>query len=67
VQQLVNTRFVTAEVMGISYYSEMMAKIAEYFRVHFSVILRLKDQTVTADSLSPLFTLLKKKKGREME
>lgn len=64
VQQLVNTRFVSQEVMEISYYSEMMAKIAEYCHVHFSTVPRLKDQTVTADSLSPLFKLLKKKVGK---
>lgn len=60
VQQLVNARFVSAEVLNIPYYAKMMAKIAEYCNFHFSSIPRLKDQTVTADSLSPLFRLLKK-------
>lgn len=46
--------------MAISYYAEMMAKIAEYCHARFSTVPRLKDQTVTADSLSPLFKLLKK-------
>lgn len=61
VQQLVNSRFVSAKVMEISYYADMMTKIAEYCRVHFSSVPRLKDQTVVADSLSPLFKLLKKR------
>ena len=61
VQQLVNTRFISAEVMNIPQYAEMMAKIADYCRIHFSTVPRLKDQTVTADSLSPLFKLLRKK------
>jgi hypothetical protein len=60
VQQLVNTRFIAQEVMEITYYANMMTKINEYCRNHFSVIPRVKDQTVTADSLSPLFKLLKK-------
>lgn len=61
VHELVNTRFVSTEVMAISYYAEMMAKIAEYRHSHLSTVPRLKDQTVTADSLSPLFKLLRKK------
>ena len=61
VQQLVNSRFISAEVYSIPFYAEMSSKVAEYCRVHFTAIPRLKDKTVTADSLSPLFSLLRKK------
>lgn len=60
VQQLVNSRFISAAVMDIPYYAEMMVKLNDYCRTHFAVIPRLKDQTVTADSLSPVYKLLKK-------
>lgn len=60
VQQLVNTRFIASEVLAIPHYANMMAKIAEYCQARFSVIPRVKDQTVLADSLAPLFKLLKK-------
>ncbi len=61
VQQLVNTRFVRQDVMNIAHYAELIGKMEEYYQNHLTSIPRLKDQTVTADSLSPVFELLNKK------
>jgi hypothetical protein len=47
--------------MTIPYYSTMMAKITEYCQTHLTTTPRVKDRTVTADSLAPVFKLLKKK------
>eukprot|EP01031_Cornospumella_fuschlensis_P028244 gene28244-34108_t len=60
VQQLVNTRFIRSEVLAVPHYANMVAKIAEYCQARFAVIPRVKTQTVVADSLAPLFKLLKK-------
>ena len=35
VHELVHTRFVSTELTTISYYAEMMAKIAEYYHAHY--------------------------------